>query len=419
MRILLCTWTLPYPTDIGGRQRTNLLYNALAELGDVDCLVLDGLNGLGCSDLSILRERYNVIANAPMTHASGRGLWQCLPVRKGAFFNRLAHNIDASRSLYSADARLLQELEGKVCFDDYDVIVGRYAKSLSKLGLPNGRVPVLLDIDDLDSDVYASRLNEPGKGVFERFILKQHLRNIQKRLPKLLKRIDHCMVANVNNLDGEGVGSVSVLPNIPFNLPKMPEPMLIASEYARTMMVIGSYNHPPNRQGVQWFLDHVWPKVLRSVPDAKFRIYGSAMTDDLKANWGARHGVEAIGFVESVEAAYRDCALTVCPVNYGAGTNIKVLESFAYGRQCVLTRAAARGFETEPCFEGLLAIADASEAMASQIVTVLNNPDRTLEVAGRLQRVVEKYYSRSSFNEAVSVGVQSAIENFRTRTVSG
>lgn len=418
MRILLCTWTLPYPTDIGGRQRTNLLYNALAELGDVDCLVLDGLNGLGCSDLSILRERYNVIANAPMTHASGRGLWQCLPVRKGAFFNRLAHNIDASRSLYSADTRLIQELEGEVCFDDYDVIVGRYAKSLSKLGLPNGRVPVLLDIDDLDSDVYASRLDEPGKGVFERFILKQHLRNIQKRLPKFLERVDHCMVANVSNANAAGVRSVSMLPNIPFNLPTLTGSGDINPEHAKTIMVIGSYNHPPNRQGVQWFLDHVWPKVLRGVPDAKFRIYGSAMTDELKARWGAISGVEPLGFVESVSDAYRDCALTICPVNYGAGTNIKVLESFAYQRQCVLTRAAARGFYKDPSFEGLLAISDEPEGMAEHVLTLLNNLDQTVKVAEKLHNSVVKFYSRLGFNKAVSSGVEKAVQNFRAKSNS-
>lgn len=412
MKILLCSWTLPYPTDIGGRQRTNLLYRALTELGDVDCIYLDSLSSINEGVLDVLKKDFGCIANAPMTHASERGLWRLLPSPKGASLNRIAHNLDSSRSLYKADSALLEQLSGKIGFEDYDIIVGRYAKSLAKLGLPNGKVPVLLDIDDLDSDVYASRLNEPGNSLLECIVLKMHLRAIQRRLPKFLKRVDHCMVANSDNLDSPGVRSASVLPNIPFSLPEIPEPAPVDPSYANTIMVIGSYNHPPNRLGVEWFLEHVWQIILKRLPVAEFCIYGSSMTDSMKESWGSIQGVRAIGFVESVADAYRDCALSICPVGYGAGTNIKVLESFAYGRQCVLTQAAARGFCEEACFKGMLSIASDADQMAEQIVTKLQDESGTAAVSSRLQKAVRNYYSRAAFNRAVAEGVEVAIKNF-------
>lgn len=412
-RILFVTWMVPYPTTIGGAQRTNLLYHALARLGHVDLVVLDKLTDYSTAEIQILRREFNMVAHAPICHAGSKGLWKYIARFSPKLVNRLAHNLNASRSLYEKDARLCESLGQMIQEGDYDLVVGRYAKSLAKVGLPSGKIPSVLDIDDLDSDVYASRLEAPNQGAFQKWMIRRHLKQIKRALPSFLKRLDHCWVANPENLNAPGLKDVSVLPNIPFNQVADDEVVELSSAHAKNVMVIGSYNHPPNQRGVDWFLDEVWPVVLKREPDAHFSIYGSGMSDSLRLRWDAYAGVNAVGFVDSVAEAYAQSAVSVCPVGSGAGTNIKVLESFSFGRPCVLTPAAARGFQDDACFAGLLSIGGDAQAIAGLIVGFIKNQEhaRTLGVA--LRNAVTQNYSIEAFQRAVSAGVISAIENFK------
>ena len=43
-------------------------------------------------------------------------------------------------------------------------------------------------------------------------------------------------------------------------------------------MTIGNWRHPPNRDGVQWLCQHIWPSIRRQLPDAELHIYGAYMS---------------------------------------------------------------------------------------------------------------------------------------------
>lgn len=43
-------------------------------------------------------------------------------------------------------------------------------------------------------------------------------------------------------------------------------------------MTIGNWRHPPNRGGVQWLCQDIWPSIRRQVPDAELHIYGAYMS---------------------------------------------------------------------------------------------------------------------------------------------
>lgn len=43
-------------------------------------------------------------------------------------------------------------------------------------------------------------------------------------------------------------------------------------------MTIGTWKHPPNRDGVQWLCMHIWPAIRQQLPDAQLHIYGSHMS---------------------------------------------------------------------------------------------------------------------------------------------
>ena len=43
-------------------------------------------------------------------------------------------------------------------------------------------------------------------------------------------------------------------------------------------MTIGNWKHPPNRDGVQWLCQHIWPAIRQQLPHAQLHIYGAHMS---------------------------------------------------------------------------------------------------------------------------------------------
>jgi GT2 family glycosyltransferase len=136
---------------------------------------------------------------------------------------------------------------------------------------------------------------------------------------------------------------------------------------------VGGFRHPPNVDGIRWFVDQAWPVVLREVPDAKLFIVGSHMPPEVKA-LGVRPGVEAVGFVSDLGAFLDGRRVSVAPLRYGAGAKGKVAAALAHGLPAVCTPIAAEGMGLE---DGLDVLVGATpEALAAHVVDLLRNDSR-------------------------------------------
>ena len=198
-----------------------------------------------------------------------------------------------------------------------------------------------------------------------------------------------------------GLDKAVYLPNIPFENPGESIERLPISEGNYAVASIAAYKHKPNIEGVQWFLDNVWPTVYQEMPDASFLIYGSNLDHDISKKWYSYQGVKVVGFVEKIEDAYATCCLTICPVLRGAGTNIKVVESGAHGRNCIMTSFAARGYSTSSSMAKHLWVAQDAAEMADKILYLLKNRDENIRTASEFADVVSENYSVNSFESTV------------------
>jgi GT2 family glycosyltransferase len=136
---------------------------------------------------------------------------------------------------------------------------------------------------------------------------------------------------------------------------------------------VGGFRHPPNADGIRWFVDAAWPLVLREIPDAKLYIVGSHMPPDVEA-LGERPGVEATGFVADLPAFLDRRRASVAPLRYGAGAKGKVAASLAQGLPAVCTPVAAEGMGLEPGTNVL--VGDAPDALAAHLVCLLRDDAR-------------------------------------------
>lgn len=106
------------------------------------------------------------------------------------------------------------------------------------------------------------------------------------------------------------------------------------------LLFLGKMDWAPNKDGLKWFLEKVWPKLDKT----KFEliIAGSGNAKWLN-EYKKLNGIIMKGFVEDIGELYRSCDLTIAPLFYGSGTRIKVVESYARGKVCLTTKLGAQG----------------------------------------------------------------------------
>ncbi|WP_324780176.1 glycosyltransferase [Thiobacillus sedimenti] len=357
--ILLLSPASPFAPRSGAQQRTALLHAALERLGDVDVVLLEPTPG---------PTRLSPPAPGILAH----GLWHQSPLGIGKF---------------APDDRLQRMLEaGDVDLRRYRVIVSRYLNPASKLRLPRGARTVV----DLDDWRYHYGGHAPAplarlKSGYAAWLARRQLRRFDAFF--FVSRRDQARHPDLSS---------ALLPNIPFDPPGQPFPQSDST----TLLFVGSLWYGPNREGIDRFLAHCWPVIRAARPAARLLLAGAA-PPALRAEWERYPGVTAPGFVDDLGEAYRNAALTIAPIHSGGGTNIKILESIAYGRACVTTPHCAEAFQADLAGAGLGVARDESE-FAGLCLAWLGAPGERQRQVERGRALLDRHYTRRVFDERVA-----------------
>jgi glycosyltransferase involved in cell wall biosynthesis len=151
---------------------------------------------------------------------------------------------------------------------------------------------------------------------------------------------------------------------------------------------IGSMDWLPNREGIEWFLEKVWPKVQGPSSDLKFFIAGRNFPPDFPD----KHypNVEMVGEVENSRAFIRSKSMMVVPLFSGSGIRVKILEAMAEGKVVISTTMGMEGIKATND-ENIL-IADDADAFARQIKRCLKEPDLCHRIAENSRTFVKLHY---------------------------
>ncbi len=403
-RILVVTSHPPLPANTGGRQRSSNLLRALARIMPTDLVLVHDPERLDRAVCQQLSDEFNMVACLAPTPRAGHGAWSGLRAIAPRAADRLAHNLGRRSFDYSADPAIAEPVRALLDTGRYAAAVGRYLIPAAKASI-TGQVPTILDIDDLDTSVYRSRLKAPNAGCFERAVLRHHLHQLDTIVPASLRPFNHLWVASEADLGLVSHPSVSTLPNIPYSADgRLPDPV---PDHAGepVVMVIGSWDHLPNISGLNRFLNESWPRVLARVPGARLRVVGSGLTERQRSEWSARPNVDVVGRVADLREAYAGCTICVSPVFDGGGTKIKVLEALGFGRACVATSHSHRGYErTLPAGEAV-AVGFTDEQLADECVRLLLDERARWSMARTGNLLVHEHYSFDGFCREVAATI--------------
>jgi O-antigen biosynthesis protein len=126
----------------------------------------------------------------------------------------------------------------------------------------------------------------------------------------------------------------------------------------KDIIFLGGFQHIPNIDAVQWFVQECFPHILAEIPDVKFLIVGSDPTPEVKKL--ASDNVEIIGYVKDLAPIFAKTRVFVAPLRYGAGLKGKIVTSMYYGVPAVTTTIGAEGMGLTDGMDALIAD-DASE----------------------------------------------------------
>lgn len=156
---------------------------------------------------------------------------------------------------------------------------------------------------------------------------------------------------------------------------------------ATNVVFLGSMDWPPNIDGVEYFCESVWPRVIAAEPGARFRVVGRRPPERIKRL--ASESVEIVGGVDDVRPALHDAAVFVVPLRIGGGTRLKIYEAMAAGVPIVSTTIGAEGLDVTSDRD--IIIRDDNPGMADAIIGLLRNEDRRREVADEAFRTVARF----------------------------
>jgi glycosyltransferase involved in cell wall biosynthesis len=159
--------------------------------------------------------------------------------------------------------------------------------------------------------------------------------------------------------------------------------------FKNKLAFLGPDNHFPNLDGVDWFLENIWPKIYQNHPEIQFNIIGK-WTEHNKKRYFEVPNVVFKGFVKNLEDELNG-AIMLVPLRIGGGMRMKILEGAAYHCPIVATYTGAEGL---PVIEGThCLLAETIEEFTQKCNSLIQNTALQNELIIHSQALFENRYS--------------------------
>lgn len=249
--------------------------------------------------------------------------------------------------------------------DEYDLVWFQgisIPNCLGRARWPNS----ILDIDDVPSQCFMGKLRE-AVTYKARLLARRKAFQWKRRENVFLNRFDVLSVCSeLDRAYFDSSERVCVIPNgfegsdsVTVRKPASPP----------RIGFIGTFHYGPNLDGIRWFVERVWPLILKQRPDILLRLVGTGTETGI---FTPHPNIEGLGFVDDSESEIASWTLMIVPILVGGGTRIKIAEAFSRGCPVVSTKQGAYGYKIQNGQECVLA--DEAEDFAKGCLSLIEDP---------------------------------------------
>ena len=108
----------------------------------------------------------------------------------------------------------------------------------------------------------------------------------------------------------------------------------------KDLLFLGDFRNFANRDGLEWFLAEVWPRVQARLPRVHLHLAGSNLPQGFAAGL---EGVNCLGFVPRLKETFDAHRVFISPARYGISTRTKNLNALGQAIPLVTTTVGAEG----------------------------------------------------------------------------
>ncbi|MEA3443128.1 MAG: glycosyltransferase [Bacteroidota bacterium] len=170
---------------------------------------------------------------------------------------------------------------------------------------------------------------------------------------------------------------------------------------------IGALDWAPNQEGLMWFLDKIWPKVIKKFPKLKFYVAGRNAPVWMEKKLSDTPNVIYIGEVDDAYKFMNSHSVMIVPLLSGSGMRIKIIEGMAYAKCIVTTAIGTEGIETS--HNKNIMIGNNETDFFLSIVQLIDDKQKRIDLGKNATLFVAKYYDNNVISKNLINFYQSQI----------
>jgi hypothetical protein len=275
---------------------------------------------------------------------------------------------------------------------------------------PGVTMPVVFDLDDIEHIIAARSARQDPSLRNKLFglmtvptVLAAERRGIRLAARTLVcSRIDAERVRKLFRTE-----TVDVIPNA-MPLPERVLPLV----QNRQMLMVGAYGYEPNADAAEFFITRVLPLIRARVPKAELHLVG-ASPQSIPSFARKPEAVKFVGYADDLPATYAASRIVICPIRYGGGTRVKLVEAAGWGKPIVSTTVGAEGLGMVHGTDAL--IADTAETFADACVSLLNDDELCKALARGARSLAEQSFDGKRIAEQLGTKLRAYVNAYGDR----
>lgn len=162
-----------------------------------------------------------------------------------------------------------------------------------------------------------------------------------------------------------------------------------------TLFHLGAMDFRPNKEGLEWFIDEIWPDIETLNSELRFYIAGKSMPDHFYHYDSDNLVVEgeifdAVEFINSK-------AIMIVPLLSGSGMRVKIIEGMAMQKCIIATSHAAEGINYKNGKD--IMIANTPDEFYRSILQCITHPNRWREIGVNARKTAERDHNITANSE--------------------
>ena len=191
-------------------------------------------------------------------------------------------------------------------------------------------------------------------------------------------------------------------------------------EDRKDFMFIGNFYHAPNWDALKVLKSEIWPRIKKSIPEAKLHIYGAYPGQRVFDMNNVKEGFIVHGRVENAIEVTEKAKVSLVPLRFGAGIKGKLLEAMGAGTPSVTTEIGVEGMLFDNMWNGKFT--NDFELFSVFAIELYQDKNKWTIAQENGFEILSKYFSESDFSLSFEMKIQDLLKNrdtFRQKNIVG